>query len=184
MIGRLAAADIPIPDEYESVSLRHAQVDADQRGIWLRDLGSMAGTSVNCVPLSTRHEVQIRLGDRIRLGWLEIEVVHDFATKGRALSGKVDGCENAENVGGSCRPGAAELSRLTNAEHELVMWMARGYTQPEELGTIFFRSPHTVRTQMKSVFQKLGVHSRAELLSWLRRIALSEMHATSATAAD
>jgi DNA-binding CsgD family transcriptional regulator len=63
------------------------------------------------------------------------------------------------------------LGLLTPAELDIVLWMYRGYTTDDELGRALFRSPHTVRTQVASVFGKLNLHSRTELVTWLQRAA-------------
>ena len=63
------------------------------------------------------------------------------------------------------RPGAA----LSQAELDVVLWMSRGFTDPDEIAEKLFRSPHTVRTHLGTIFSKLGVHSRDQLLSCLLR---------------
>ena len=68
------------------------------------------------------------------------------------------------------------LGRLTHAELEVVLCMGRGLIRDDEIGRQLFRSPHTVRTQVASIFDKLGLHSRPELLGWLKR-ANGDVHA-------
>jgi LuxR family maltose regulon positive regulatory protein len=62
------------------------------------------------------------------------------------------------------------LAELSRAELEIVLWMTRGYTTDGEIGKLLYRSPHTVRTQVSSIFNKLGIHSRAELVGWANRL--------------
>jgi len=66
---------------------------------------------------------------------------------------------------------AAVLSErtLTPAELDVLLWICRGYVSDKDLGRVLERSPHTVRTHVASIFKKLKVTSRAELVSWLKR---------------
>ena len=61
------------------------------------------------------------------------------------------------------------LRQLTAAELEVVLWMYRGYTSDDELGRTLHRSPNTIRTQVGSIFGKLNLHSRTDIVSWLKR---------------
>ena len=47
--------------------------------------------------------------------------------------------------------------------------MSRGFTDPDEIGEKVYRSPNTIRTHLGTIFNKLGVHSRDQLLSCLLR---------------
>ena len=62
-----------------------------------------------------------------------------------------------------------KLRNLSRAELEVVLWMCRGHTDLAEIGGKLHRSPHTVRTQLGSIFRKLEVRTRDQLLSLLRR---------------
>jgi DNA-binding NarL/FixJ family response regulator len=53
-------------------------------------------------------------------------------------------------------------SRLTGAEQQVALLAAAGFTDAQ-IGQRRGTSPRTVANQLRSVFQKLGVHSRAEL---------------------
>jgi DNA-binding CsgD family transcriptional regulator len=48
---------------------------------------------------------------------------------------------------------------LTRREVEVLEWVARGNTN-KQVATILGVSPHTVRTQLEHVFEKLDVHTR------------------------
>ncbi len=50
-------------------------------------------------------------------------------------------------------------ARLTPREAEVLGWVARGSTN-KEVATILGVSPHTIRTQLERVFEKLDVHTR------------------------
>ena len=56
-------------------------------------------------------------------------------------------------------PFADTDARLTPREAEVLGWVARGKTNKEIAG-ILSVSPHTVRTQLEHVFEKLDVHTR------------------------
>ena len=56
------------------------------------------------------------------------------------------------------------------AEREVVLWMCRGFLDDEAIGKKLKRSPNTVRTQVGSIFQKLGLHSRGDVLNVLRQL--------------
>lgn len=62
--GRSEDASIHLTDA--SVSRRHARLQVSETEVWIEDLGSSNGSSVNGLPLSGR--VQLRQGDEIRLG--------------------------------------------------------------------------------------------------------------------
>jgi DNA-binding CsgD family transcriptional regulator len=57
-----------------------------------------------------------------------------------------------------CSPMRA-IQRLTPRETEVLGWVARGHTN-KEVAAILGTSPHTVRTQLEHVFEKLDVHTR------------------------
>ncbi len=48
---------------------------------------------------------------------------------------------------------------LTPREAEVLGWVARGLTN-KEVAAILGVSPHTIRTQLEHVFEKLDVHTR------------------------
>jgi DNA-binding CsgD family transcriptional regulator len=58
-------------------------------------------------------------------------------------------------------------SRLTEREAEVLGWVARGKTN-REISTILFVSPHTVRTHLEHVFEKLDVHTRTAAIAKAR----------------
>ncbi|MEQ1903961.1 MAG: LuxR C-terminal-related transcriptional regulator, partial [Pirellulaceae bacterium] len=58
---------------------------------------------------------------------------------------------------------------LSNAEREIVIWMMRGIVEETDIAHRIFRSPNTVRTHLNSIFRKLNVHSRHELIAKILR---------------
>jgi len=118
------------------------------------------------------------IGDRVSLGGLELYFVSPDASilddPGETTG--VDG-QSGRTVRFTARSvrtvGDDRLSGLSPAELEVVRWVCRGLTSFEEIGRQLFRSPHTVRTQLGSVFKKLNVHSREQLLALLRKCEIA-----------
>ena len=174
IIGRLPDCDIVIPGEYVHVSRQHAVVGADHDGLWIQDLGSSGGTQLNGVPLVPKVQTRAVIGDRMLLGGLELYFVSPEASvldeSDAPLSEKKETRQTVRFTSHTVKSlGGVHLSSLSPAELEVVRWVCRGLTTVDEIGRKLFRSPHTVRTQLGSVFKKLEVHSREELLALLRR---------------
>jgi DNA-binding CsgD family transcriptional regulator len=55
---------------------------------------------------------------------------------------------------------------LSRAEREVALMFCRGLTD-KEIADRLFRSYHTVRTQKKTIYQKLGVSKDTELLWYM-----------------
>ena len=60
------------------------------------------------------------------------------------------------------------LADLSKREQEVASAFFGGQDR-DEIAAAFFISPHTVQNHFKSIFRKLGVHSKVELLRRLRR---------------
>lgn len=172
IIGRNEAAQIRIPPQYRIASRRHAKVWADRKGMWVTDVGSSAGTHINGVLLKPNRQYQLRLGDRLWLGGLELDVCREppvIASEGSGDESQMPPGYDLRKVDGVPAAWSARMAMLglTHAELEVVLWLSRGVTDTKKLASTLHRSPHTVRTQLNSVYRKLGVHSREELLGWL-----------------
>ena len=70
-VGRAGGADISLAGD-SFVSSRHARIWAESGALWLEDLGSTNGTTVNGREVSTR--TQIMPGDRVQIGRTILEV--------------------------------------------------------------------------------------------------------------
>jgi DNA-binding CsgD family transcriptional regulator len=183
LIGRESKADVPI---YSArVSRRHAEIWGGSGALGIRDLDSRSGTRINGVWLKANCDTSLAVGDRIWIGGIELEVVGEVPLLAQVLAetgvpgkptSKSDGtatvgplttrsteCPHAEE------PIRTVLSRLSRAELEILLWMGRGFHDDVELGGKLFRSPNTVRTQINSIYRKLDVHSRADILGYLKR---------------
>ena len=79
--------------------------------------------------------------------------------------------DHARTSAPACRgeTGRALAHRLSRAEIDVFLWLGRGYQDDAELAKLLHRSPHTIRTEIKHIFLKLKLHSRAEVICWLRR---------------
>lgn len=53
-----------------------------------------------------------------------------------------------------------ERSCLTTREREILMWVARGKTNPE-IAAILWIAPSTVRKHLENIYPKLDVRTRA-----------------------
>ncbi|HWC11151.1 MAG TPA: helix-turn-helix transcriptional regulator [Acidimicrobiales bacterium] len=108
-------------------------------------------------------EGQARLRLRDRAGrWL---VLHASCLEGRAAAATVavvvEPAKSAEIA-----PIVIEAYGLSHRERDVVRAVARGLSTPE-IASELFLSAHTVRDYIKSVFEKVGVSSRGELVAKL-----------------
>ncbi len=170
LIGRGLEAEIKSPSSYKTVSRRHAEVWSDHHGQWIHDVGSRLGTRVNGVSIVGMSQASMVVGDRIRLGQLQLEVVEHVSQPSAMGNGEPNGQSLKLTQTMELSEGDSPHSdQLTPAEREVVLWICRGSVDDEAIGEKLHRSPHTVRTQVASIFQKLGVHSRGEILNYVRQ---------------
>ena len=176
LIGRAEEADIRLPNRFTSVSRRHAVIWADNRGcFWIRDVGSQMGTAVNGVLLAPERETQIAVGDRLLFGGLELELLEGASslpavpTEGDSSDGVDESTTRTVPARRYADAPSKLLADLSHAELDIVLWMSRGYTSLASVARLLHRSPHTVRTQLGSIFRKTNTHSRDELIGRLRR---------------
>ena len=171
LIGRGPTAEICIPSEFTSVSRRHAKVWSDSNGIWIHDLGSLLGTRVNGVPVEGMDQAPVTIGDRLWLAGLQLDVVAHVPQNGDGpqVNRAAPDLKSTQsmNLSPACPP---NLAQLTVAERQVVLWMGQGILDDEAIGKKLHRSPNTIRTQIGSIFEKLGLHSRAEVLNILRQM--------------
>ncbi len=171
LIGRGPTAEILIPSKFTSVSRSHAQVWAESDGIWIKDLGSLLGTRVNGVPVEGMDQAPVSIGDRLWLAGLQLDVIAHVPKNGGGPQVNHSASDlrstQSMNLPSANPPNLAELSV---AERQVVLWMGQGILEDAAIGKKLHRSPNTVRTQVGSIFQKLDLHSRAEVLTVLRRM--------------
>lgn len=185
LVGRDVQADVPL--RHAHVSRRHAEIWAQPTSLGIRDLGSRSGTHVNGVWLKPNCDTSLAVGDRVWIGGIELEVVAEVSLLAQVLAESgvvaeqhlksdetvtIDRSElfqQSTQARYSLEPIRTVLSQLSRAELEILLWMGRGYLDDLELGVKLFRSPNTVRTQVNSIYRKLDVHSRADILGYLKR---------------
>jgi DNA-binding CsgD family transcriptional regulator len=174
VLGRGDEVDLRVPPEYTHVSRKHAEFWIDSTGYWVNDLDSTSGTRINSVPLAPNQAFRLTLGDHIWLGAAEFDFVANPDLARRRPFPKSED----ETIGYGTGPGetvkfsgasAHYFSALSQAELDVVLWMSRGFTDPDEIANMIHRSPHTIRSHFGNIFSKLGVHSRDQLLSCLLR---------------
>src|SRR5205814_5789680 len=62
---------------------------------------------------------------------------------------------------------------ISAREFQLIMSLRRGHSN-EEIGAALGIQPNTVKSYLRDLFEKLGVHTRIELLALVDRIGASE----------
>jgi DNA-binding CsgD family transcriptional regulator len=171
VIGRSTRCDIVVPARFHHVSRRHAEIHMDRDGIRMRDLNSRCGTHVNGVWIEAQQDAELVIGDRIWLGGVDLNVVSKLPRFVSPVS-DTDSSDDGANAGGGTMPIPAQLllAELTQAELAIVMWISRGYFRDEDIAKKLFRSPNTVRTQMNSIFRKLNVQSRTDIIALLKSV--------------
>ena len=174
-IGRDPDNEICIPAAYSHVSRRHASIEVQQGSLWIRDVGSHGGTRVNGVPVLSGIKTRVEISDRISLARLELYVVSPEAgilQNGHPRTGGNDSDDWEFDRNPIALTQQARLRELSSAELEVVRWICRGVSTFDEIGGKLFRSPHTVRTQVNSIYEKLDVHSRESVVTYIRQCDL------------
>jgi DNA-binding CsgD family transcriptional regulator len=184
IIGSSVGADGMLPDYFRHVGDYHAEAWIDRDGIWIRDFGTEAGTRVNSLSLPRFGATRLELGDQVKIGDADLEAV---VGEGRPVS---QGTRQAVDVDAVtllpddllcavaasqvCATRALMLSRLTDAELDMVMFVRRGLTSEHQLLDYFDMDISKVRTLLESILTKLEVRSVDELAALLFRIARND----------
>jgi DNA-binding CsgD family transcriptional regulator len=174
VIGRSREADIQIPARFPRTSRRHAEVWGDKYGMCVHDLGSRAGTTVNGLRVDQLSEARIVIGDTISIGGAELNVA-SRTEQPIHWQGVGPFDEEATPVSRDAGDFRCELIRqLTPTQTEVLLWISRGYEDPAEIAKQRHRSAATIQTEIAAIFQKLGVHSRSELMAWIKQAEVSD----------
>jgi DNA-binding CsgD family transcriptional regulator len=103
------------------------------------------------------------------MGGAELEVVAHVAALARMRTANCDPVETERPE--APEPAGRQLCReLSPAEIDVLLWISRGYSDYSEIGKLLHRSPLTVETEVRNMRAKLGLHSRTELMGWLKRV--------------
>lgn len=152
IVGRAKRAQIVIRDT--TVSRRHARLILARSVLKIIDLDSRNGTKVNECPIS---ECELRVGDQVRFGCVACVV---SSSPLLARRGEEDDSTYQVRSGEDT---SLHIEGLTPAQTEVVEQLLKGRTEAE-IAAMLDKSPHTVHTHLKAIYQRLGVHSRAELI--------------------
>lgn len=170
-IGRAKDASIRLSDDFKSVDSHHACIWANAKGIWIKDLGSQGGTKVNGVPVLHDFGAQIFPGDLIQVGDAML-YLNDYSEPSyQSLAAKVleqSKPKKALRRGAKAAEPYEKLKTLTRAQYLILLWFNRGVVTDYEIARQTNRSPNTVRTHVTKLREKLGVHSRLELQSFVK----------------
>lgn len=166
-VGRLV--DGPGKLTFKGIAPRHAKIWRDKSGNWLKPIDGRA-IWLNSVPVSTRARTKLFKGDSLVFGESpkgpEFWVLCRRAKEADEIQPPSERSEPLDEGNGAPPKGFNGLSR---AEYDVMAWMARGVVEVEDISRQLFRSVNTVRTQLSKIYEKIGVHSRAELLGVLIR---------------
>jgi DNA-binding CsgD family transcriptional regulator len=127
---------------------------------------------VNGIWLKAGEPSVIVLGDRLTFGSAEFRLLPPLKRRDPQRNGEAQAADASKTaIFRTPEPLVTRmtLQTLSHCEHNIVLWMARGYIQEDELGRILHRSPNTIRTQISSVLKKLQLHSRVTVLNQLMR---------------
>ncbi len=158
ILGRGPKSDIRVIHPH--ISRLHAEIDRRGDRMTIRDLRSRNGLLVNNLPTA---QAPLSLGDRLGLADLVLRVVE---------ADQLSTLEHDDPLSTACDEEASESpesfgfvdARLTAAEAKVLSMLLLGLSE-KQVAARLFNSPHTVHTHVKRIYQALGVHSRAELLS-------------------
>jgi DNA-binding CsgD family transcriptional regulator len=147
-IGRAAASQVRL--DLDGVSRRHATITVGADGVaTISDLGSTNGTFVNGMHVT---RIALREGDRIDVG---PEAALRFGYRAPAALPRTT----------ASQPPAPPLP-LSDRELEIAQLVAEGMSN-DAIGKRLFISGRTVGTHLRNIYQRLEIHTRAELVRLL-----------------
>ncbi len=152
IVGRTKRAQIVIADA--TVSRRHARLVNSRGVLTIEDLKSLNGTRVNECPVT---QCELRVGDQVQFGSV------GCAVSTSPLSVRASSDDESTYRVRHERDKTTRIEGLTAAQWEVVDLVLAGRSEAE-IASILDKSPHTIHTHLKSIFQRLGLHSRAELI--------------------
>ena len=161
-LGRSRTCQIRL--QHDSVSREHALIVVDdRRKIFIRDLQSRNGTLVNEQKIEQQ---ELRIGSKIRLGAILLEVVKDIdAVKNRIVEDESTTMAGLDSISKELQ---AKINSLTEAQRRVLSLLLRGHSEKES-ATLLFISPSTVHNHIRQVYQKFDVKARSELMALFLR---------------
>lgn len=170
-LGADPGCEIWVPNLFGGVAGRHAEVGVDERGRWLRDLGSDAGTTINGVWIDHRTRASLQIGDVVWIAGVEIDVVSHVAEVAQVNPADWAGWpphDDRDPLDGNNRL-REWFAALTDTELEILLEFSRGRIRADQLAECFGFEPSTAKVHLRSIYGKLGVHCDAELEFLLAR---------------
>lgn len=156
IVGRTKRAQIVL--SHPTVSRRHARLVAERGSLRLEDLGSANGTFLN---ESAVNRGELTLGDRVRFGLVECVI----------LASPLAAAPGEESTSPAHTLLKQRLAcKLTPAQRVIAEHVLQGRDE-QQIALLLDKSPHTIHTHLKAIFQRLQVHSRSELVVKLVREA-------------
>lgn len=153
-IGRAPSCLLRLDDE--GVSRHHATVELGADGtVVIVDRGSTNGVYVNGERV---HRIALREGDRVQIG---PDVTLRLGYRSRA-----------ELAADETPPSRTADVPLSARELEIARLAVADLTNAE-IGQKLDISPKTVKTHLRNIYERLGLHSRVALIRWLSRRGLS-----------
>ena len=153
VLGRTKHADIVIADP--TVSRRHALLRFEGSTLYVEDLGSSNGTFLNDAAIS---HGEVKLGDRLRFG----VALCEFSPSPFA------GSRNAEESTfeipmPKSSSDTTTTTIFTRSQQKIIPLLMDGKSETE-IAALLDKSRHTIHAQVRKIFERMGVHSREELI--------------------
>ncbi|MBI3409082.1 MAG: FHA domain-containing protein [Planctomycetes bacterium] len=162
-LGRSSECALVIKDR--TISRRHAEIEAYEAALLVKDLGSSNGTYVDSKRID---KSLVRLGQRLRFGRIAFLVMESSLTK----SDRIDSQEATSSCADppiSADPQASASANplddeLSLAQQRIFALAMEGHSE-KHIASQLRLSAHTVHNHVQAIYRALGVHSRSELLA-------------------
>lgn len=147
---------------YPTVSRTHCEIWAEDGKSFVQDLKSANGTYVNAVRVRRR---RLDYGDLVQVGPLIMQVTRAHPAHEKVFSVGDEDVDTRQPL----QPAVVNaLTGLSPQEVDVVRSLVDGNTEKEVAAALKI-SRHSVHSQVKSLYQRLGISSRAELSAWYWR---------------
>jgi DNA-binding CsgD family transcriptional regulator len=154
IVGRTKSAQIVIGER--TISRNHARISYDGRVLVVEDLDSSNGTFVNETAVSLS---EVNLGDHVRFGSISCAISATAwlpgDSSGEVTTFKIPRSPSSDDT--------ALMDTFTAAQRQIIPLLMQGKSEPE-IAHVLGKSFHTVHAQVRAIFERAAVHSRAELI--------------------